>query len=232
MKKIFIKIIIGIILLIPSKINAQEFFDTSQATSFFSLGARLGFNTSNKTFPSGYYNIWNNNSWGTGFTGGIIANLNFREYLSIQPGLFYESRSGDYNYFTEYLNTFNEATVHYDMGHVNTYNVTVPIMAIVKFNLADYIKWSVELGPYVQYTFKQIGQNNIEILYRLPQSSSYSSYIAAHKDYDVGLKLGSGLQFFRHYYIGFHYMAGLMNAWNLPPGGKKKSWQFTVGYDF
>ena len=61
---------------------------------------------------------------------------------------------------------------------------------------------------------------------------SYYQYVAEHRGFDVGLKMGTGLKLFDHYYVGVHYLAGLTHAWKLPSGGKNKSWMFTVGYDF
>ena len=232
MKKIIIITILSFLLGFNVSLKAQEFFDTEDAPQFFSLSARIGFNTSNKTFPAGHFNLWNHNSWGTGLNIGALANLNFKEYLSLQPGIFFESRSGDYSYLTNYLNYLNEQDTHYEMGHIRGYYITVPVMAIVKFNLAENIKWMVELGPYLQLALKQTGVNNVNVLYRLPQSNTYSSYKANHRSFDAGLKIGTGLRLYEHYYVGVHYMAGLCHAWSLPQGGKNKSWVFSVGYVF
>ena len=163
---------------------------------------------------------------------GALVNLNFKEYLTLQPGIFFESRSGDYSYLTSYLNYLGKEDNHYELGHIRGYYITIPVMGVVKFNLAETIKWSVEFGPYFQVGLKQTGVNNVTVLYRLPQSNAYSKYTAKHSSVDVGLKMGTGLRFYEHYYVGVHYLAGLCNAWSQPSGGKNKSWAFTVGYDF
>ncbi|MCH5230898.1 MAG: PorT family protein [Muribaculaceae bacterium] len=232
MKKISLILLSFVALFSVGTVKGQDFFDTSDATKFFTLGGRIGFNTSNRTFPSGHFNQWSNNSWGIGFNVGAVANLNFKEYLTLQPGIFYESRSGNYAYLTEYINYYGTTSSYYEMGHLRAYYITVPVLGVVKFNLADYIKWSVEFGPYFQVKLKETGQNNVTVLYREPQSNQYLQYTARHRNYDIGFKMGSGLQFFQHYYVGFHYLAGVCNAWKLPSGGRNKSWMFTVGYDF
>ncbi|MCH5235086.1 MAG: PorT family protein [Muribaculaceae bacterium] len=232
MKKIIFVIAVLVASLCPSQSKAQDFFDTSDAASFFSFSGRLGFNTSNKTFPKGHFNLWNNNSWGTGFNIGVLANLNFKEYLSLQPGIFFESRSGDYAYLTNYLNYNAQEDTHYAMGHLRGYYITVPVMGVVKFNIAEKIKWMVELGPYLQFALKHMGDNNIVVLYRQPQNLGYSQYTAQHNSVDVGLKMGTGLRFFDHYYLGVHYLAGFCKTWKQPSGGKNKSWEFSIGYDF
>lgn len=231
MKKLLIFILIAISCH-TTQVFGQKFFDTSDVAKFFTLSGRIGFNTSNKTFPAGHYNLWNKNSWGTGFNVGVLANLNFKEYLTLQPGIFYESRSGDFAYLTEYLNYAGAVDTHYEMGHLRGYYLTIPVVGVVKFNLAENIKWMVEFGPYLQFALKQTGQNNVKVLYRNPQSNNYMTYIAKQNGVDFGFKLGTGLRVFSHYYIGVHYLAGACHTWKEPSGGKNKSWEFSVGYDF
>lgn len=232
MKKLLSILILTVMAFVGSRAYGQAFFDTADAPKFFSLSARIGFNTSNRTFPKGYYNLWNKNSWGLGFNVGALANLNFKEYLSVQPGIFFETRSGDYAYLTDYLGYYGSNETHYEMGHLRAYYLTIPVVAQAKFNLCDFIKWSVDFGPYLQFCLKETGQNNVAVLYRLPQSNRYDEYTAQQRSVDFGFKMGTGLQFFRHYYVGVHYLAGALNAWKLPAGGKNKSWTFTLGYDF
>lgn len=227
-----IAVLFGIMSLILIPVRAQEFFDTSVSERLFNVGVRAGFNTSNRTFPKGAFNTYTHDSWGLGLNAGVVANLNFREYLSLQPGIFFESRSGDFSYFTDYLSSFGKNETSYQIGHLRTYSVSVPIMGIVKFNLSPDIKWNVEFGPYFQYIGKETGQNKVAVLYRPAQSNDYLYYIAKQRSFDVGLKIGSGLLIKDHYYLGIHYLAGLCNAWSMPSGGRNKSWSFTIGYDF
>ena len=78
--------------------SAQSFFDTSTPSQLINFGARIGVNSSNRTVSDDFYNLWNKNSWGTGFDLGVVADINIRQYLSVQPGIFFQSRSGDYTY--------------------------------------------------------------------------------------------------------------------------------------
>lgn len=231
MRKQLIFIFLVISTIIPG-IKAQNFFDTSDASTFFSFGARIGFNTSNRTFPSGHYNSWNNNGWGTGFNVGGVVDINFKEYLSLQPGIFFDYRTGTFSYLTDYVDFLGTSREHYEMGSLKGYNLLIPVVGSVKFNVSNDIKWKVDFGPYLQISLKQTGQNNVAVLYRLPQSQYYEQFTAKLKKYDVGLKMGTGLQLFQHYYLGVHYLAGLCHAWSVPAGGLNKEWTFTVGYDF
>lgn len=231
MKKIISLLIVSLFLFGSGRANAQEFFDTSDASQFFTFGARVGFNTSNKNFPSGQYENYMLTSWGIGFNAGVIASLNFKEYLSLQPGFFFESRSGKYASVAEYLSNDGIPRTYYDLGNVRNYNLTIPVMGVVKFNLSDRIQWLVEVGPYIQFCLKQTGMKDLELLYRLPQQYTYLTYHPEHAKFDFGFKMGTGLKVFDHYYVGFHYLAGALNAWTHPSGGRNKSWEFSIGYD-
>lgn len=231
MKKILVSFICFLVACVSFNANAQAFFDTSAPEKFFTFSGRIGFNTSNRTVPSSNVTYYNHESWGTGFNVGVLANLNFREYLSLQPGLFYESRSGNFAYASRYGNILNPEEVQYGFGHWRAYYFTVPVMGIVKFNLAENVKASAEFGPYVQFQLKETGKA-IEYFEYLPLENHYHHYEAEQAKIDLGLKMGAGLQFYKHYYIGFHYLAGLCHAYKHPAGGKNKSWMFTIGYDF
>lgn len=230
MKKLLTTIITALALISTGTVRAQ-LLDTSEPSTFFSLSGRIGFNTSNRTVPTSNVSHYNHESWGTGFNVGALANLHFKEYLTLQPGLFFESRSGNYAYASDYEDFFNPMDVIYVLGHWRAYYFTVPVMAIVKLNLAENVKVSGELGPYLQFHLNESGKG-VEYFEYLPLEGQYTHYMAQLKKVDVGLKIGFGLQFYNHYYVGAHYMAGLCNAWNRPSGGKNKSWMFTIGYDF
>lgn len=236
MKKILIALFSVLLFAGSQKATAQEFFDTSDAEKFITFGGRVGFNTSDRSFPSTTQLNFIKTSWGIGFNAGVVANFNFKEYLSLQPGFFFESRSGNLVNIVEYYQALGNKETHYEYDHLRAYYFTIPVMGIVKFNLAENIKWNVEFGPYIQIELKETGQDNVEILNMKAQDNGlllgYDKYNAQHRGFDVGFKMGTGLQFYQHYYIGVHYLAGACNAWKMPSGGKNKSWEFSIGYDF
>lgn len=235
MKKIIFTLIAILAAGFTSQIKAQEFFDTSEVSKLFTFGARLGFNTSNRSFPSGNYINYTKTSWGLGFNVGVVANMNFKEYLSLQPGFFFQSRNSSLVNIVDYYPKGEVMTyprTHYEVNDIHSYYFTIPVMAIVKFNIAERIKWNVEAGPYFQFSLKETGSNNIQMLSLNDLTLSYDQYLAEHKKTDVGIKLGTALTFYSHYYVGVHYMAGILNAWKVPAGGKNKCWEFTLGYEF
>lgn len=210
---------------------AQEFFSKEAPESLFDIGIRAGVNTANRTFNKKAFDLWNVNSWGTGVELGCVVDINIRDYISLQPGLFFESRSGDY----AYAQTFYENGSSDDytlLGHDRSYNVNIPILASMKFNLAENVRLITELGPYAQYFFNDSADEKLEvirpqistddILQMIPQKTA---------KFDCGLKIGAGISYNRHYSFHIHYMAGAKKAWTTPwKGGHHKAWTFTIGY--
>lgn len=221
--------------------SAADFFSTAESEQFFSIGARIGVNTSNRTMDNNSLpNCYHNEGWGTGFELGAVANLNIRDYLTIQPGFFFESRSGRFTATgdPDGAGLGMGGFVASRSGKRNSYNFTVPVMALVNFNVTDELRWSVEAGPYVAFvlgskmkTEAAITESASGLTLPLPDKAA---------GVDFGFKLGTSLQLYSHWYAGVHYMAGCVGAWkdltvgNMQKsyGGVTKAWTFTIGYDF
>lgn len=234
MKKI-IAAIASLLMLTGVLPSRAEFFDTSYPEDLMTLGVRFGVNTSNRNINKDVFNVWNCNSWGTGIDVGVVAELNFRKWISIQPGIFYESRSGKYSY----INTFGYADdqsriLMSQFGHDRSYNFTIPIMAVAHFNVTNDVRWNVEFGPYVQIMLKNKVNGEFEVpvyndINGLPVGYTPVNSTKA----DFGFKMGSSLTLLDHYVVGVHYEAGALKAWSDGKlGGRRKAWVFSVGYDF
>ena len=234
MKKFLISVLSLIALISTTEIKAQPFFDTSDPDKFITFGARLGFNTSNRSFPNANYtNKILTTTWGLGFNVGAVANLNFKEYLTLQPGFFFETRNSSLVNFNEVYNSAGKVESQFvAKDGQRSCKFTIPIVGVMKFNVTDDLKWNVDFGPYFQFNLSENGSQDHVKLFYWAGGFEPVEYTAKLRGFDVGLKMGTGLQLFKHYYIGVHYMAGLCNAWKLPEGGKNKSWMFTIGYDF
>ena len=75
--------------------QGADFFSTAGSEDKFSVGARIGVNTTNRTISDNALPYcYHKESWGIGFNLGVVATFNIRDWISVQPGLFYESRSG------------------------------------------------------------------------------------------------------------------------------------------
>ncbi len=219
----FFKIILSTLFLTVSSASfASDFFDTSKPETPFGLGVRIGINASNQTRSS--YNLASSlDGWGTGFTAGALFDLNIKNYLTIQPGFFFESRSNNYSYI---YNTQNNSKTEF--GHTRHYSFKIPILASLRFNPANSIRLHLDFGPYFSYGFA--GSDNGSVI---NEYSFDDGYFDNRNKFDFGLKFGVGFKFMKHYYIGAHYQAGLLDVWkdnNL--SGKHKAWTLSLGYDF
>lgn len=222
-------------LMVAAPVSAADFFDTSAASTLINLGVRLGVNTTNRTINKDVFNVWNNNSWGTGVDVGAVVNINFRNYLTIQPGIFYESRSGKYSY-VNIAGYDGDGVAQYMMqyGKDRSYNFTIPVMACLHFNLSDDIRWDVEVGPYLQIRLKNSVNGEFKYpLYDNPAANpAMYEPIQARKN-DFGMKFGTGLRILNHYLVAVHYEAGWLRPWkDSRLGGSSKGWVFSLGYDF
>lgn len=207
--------------------------DAGTPSKLCSFGVRLGVNTSNRTVNGDVFDKWSNNAWGTGIDVGVVANLNLRNFISLQPGFFFESRSGNYAYastVTDLTNASGEDILS-QYGHFRSYNFTIPVMVSLHFSLAPMVRWNVEVGPYLQWIMK----NSMGDGFSYPASpyDELTGYLQAKPSkFDFGFKFGTSLTLFRHFEAGVHYMAGSLDAWKNDLGGRNKAWVFTIGYDF
>lgn len=236
---------LSITALMAGSASAQEFFSTASPDSDFTFGARIGLNTANRTVSHEAMPGYNVQSWGTGFDLGAVVNINIKNYLSLQPGLFFESRSGDYTFVTpvadENLDGTSGLIYATQAGHLRNYNFTVPVMASFHFNLSPDIRWDVEAGPYFQFLLGSSLKNKaLTSTFGNAEPLDEPLFTRKPKGFDFGLKFGTGLRLFGHYTVAVHYEAGFLHAWkNLEYGnltysygGCNKAWLFTVGYDF
>lgn len=226
-------------LLIALPASAVPFFSTAAPSRLFSFGVRVGVNTSNQTLSKDFFNKWNNNAWGTGFTAGVVVPINFRDFFAIEPGFYYESRSGNYAYSGEYewigVDGAMASNTMTQFGHYRNYNFTVPILAKVRFNLSSKVKWSVDFGPYVSWRLKSSG-DDFTVIDRDDTGviGGPGTFIKADdRNFDFGFKMGTGITVFKHLYLGVHYSAGALDVWKKDYlGGRNKAWTITAGWDF
>lgn len=224
--------------LVSAGASASDFFSTEECEELFTFGARIGVNTSNRTVKSSAYpECYHHESWGTGFDIGAVVDLNIRNYISIQPGFFFESRNGNYTFMgSEFLNTENPSEIA-QAGKRSSYNFTIPVLASLHFNLTDDVRWNVDAGPYIAFVLDSKLKNKYFVVDGPSETPLFDRKAA---NVDFGFKMGTGLDILEHYYIGVHYMAGCVDAWKdrkigtfkQSAGGVTKAWVFSIGYNF
>lgn len=222
--------------------SAADFFDTSKSDRLLTIGARIGVNTAVRTIGNDVFSKWNKNYWGTGFELGATADIHFRDYLSVQPGVFFQTRSGDHAYVSDVWGDapyFDDATQSVQMGRAKTEYVQIghsfrsvinmPVLCRFHFNVTDQLRWSVDAGPYVSWI---VGSNDDKTVY-WPGDDVVNRTTMKPSSFDFGFKLGTGLTLKEHYYFGIHYMGGFVDAWKQKAiSGSNMAWTFTLGYDF
>lgn len=224
---------------------AADFFSTEDSPELFTFGVKIGVNTSNRTLtgslPGGYRHM----SWGTGFDLGVTADINIKNYLSIRPEVFYQSRSGDYTFITPHMPIVigdNDPTAPYyitQAGHRRSYNLTIPVLASLHFNVTDDLRWNVDFGPYIAFTLGSKLKNE-EVLSTDPVYADAPTFSQKPSPADFGVKFGTGFTLLSRYTLGIHYQAGMVKAWKDRRydvyrevfGGRTKAWVFTIGYNF
>lgn len=213
--------------------KAQEFMSAEAPAEIITIGFRAGVNSSIRTFGKDYFRKWNVDSWGSGIDLGFVLDLNMRDFFSIQPGIFFESRSGSYAYATNYYDYLERSQDFTQMGRYRTYSMVVPVMFSFHFNLSQSVRWTAEAGPYGQLWLHSTDKDKIIVPnLQLTPSTVLHPNVAKARIGDAGLKIGSGLTLNRKYSFYIHYLGGFRKAWRYPHlGGRNKAWTFTVGYE-
>ena len=244
-----------------SAVSAQFTINTAHPERVITVGVRAGGNVSNTSsnesdlLPA--INMYDG-EWKGGFTMGVVADLNIREYISIQPGVFYSSASHgfkrmsigrtlpteEYPVGTDYATaTSSSSTAHY---------FQVPLLVSFKVEAGPKIKLIAEAGPYFAWGLGGHEKYSIKNFDGSPAGGAtpthkrdYFGRGGISRTYDWGFKMGVGVMFDR-ISINAHYLAGCRDvlrpsACNDPNAdpmilagvdGYNKMWQFTLGYNF
>lgn len=217
---------------------AQELINTDEYNGpLITFGARTGFNISNMT-DTDYGKEYSLDSWGTGFDAGIVADIRLRDFFSIQPGFFFQSRSSNFSYiFTpdqsgNYIRPYDpELNQYLNMyGHQRHTMFKIPILFSLKLHPAQQIVWNADIGP--TFNFGLGGHRWYSDPDKNPGHEYRQNYYDTMNRFMMGLKFGIGTQMLDHYYFGLHYECGLRSARKNSFGGHDKAWTITFGYDF
>lgn len=225
---------------VASSACAADFFSTAAAPQLLNLGVRVGINTSNRTLSDhSFPDCYHRENWGTGFDLGVVADINFRDYFALQPGVFFEGRLGSYTIMGSAAGSAlpDDGSTLAQAGTRRSFNFTIPLLASFRFNVSDDLRWIAEAGPYVAFCLSSHVSVKSMVVDGTAGQPLFRQKAAP---VDFGFKIGTGLQVLDHYYVGVHYLAGCLDAWkdtrihglSKSYGGVTKEWMFTLGYDF
>lgn len=214
-----------------------KFFSTAPASDIIQIGVRAGLNTSTQTIDRDNFPNWSSSGWGTGFQLGVDVPVGILDFLSIQPGLYYQLRSGDYS--------VSSSTQTAQMGHYSMSYISIPVTVQVNFNLNDRLRWGVEAGPYFSW---RIGSHHSSaVISPVPvtiegsdgvtvtpgENITYNVGTMSKQKKDYGMKIGTYFLFNHKWYAGLHYYAGMTRVYkNKDLGGSNLLWALSVGYNF
>lgn len=240
MNKIYTRVVVlvaAVSSILSVKAQTTDFFDTSEPEKSFQLGVRAGVNMANQTH-SGQNLTSNIDSWGTGFDAGLVFDLNIKNFFTLQPGLFFDIRNNKYCHsLMQYNAEDSRIVLTSNEGKTRHTTLTMPVMASFRFNLSDNIRWHVDLGPYFQFGIGGYDKGELCKLGNEQTPTRYGIYDNGYYDirnkFDWGLKIGTAVQVYDHYYLGIHYQGGFCKTYKMKEyGGHNKTWMFTLGYDF
>lgn len=228
-------------------VKGEMRLDTSDAVRPFNIGVRVGLNTSN--LSSNKLDLVpdmasSSVDWKAGFTGGVVVDVMLRNFFSLQPGFFFETRSCSFQHIE---NPEGATSVNVVEGSRSSSYFKIPLLASFRVLLSDDVEWQLDFGPYFSFgiggnekysTLEPGNPSARPVSYKRPMFGD-NGFV---RSYDWGFKMGMGLNLFSHYYVGVHYEAGcrnvlLPNAYTGSPvlyglKGRNKGWDFTIGYNF
>ncbi len=238
-------IALAMMMVTGTSVSAQ-LLDTSVPDYPFDIGVRAGVNVSNSS--NNYSHAlqdcdWASTDWGTGFTAGAVIDMKIRNYLAVQPGVFFQSRSMNFLNLRSSQQTGGDAWMRSEEGHVNSYNINIPIMLSLRMTFSPVVQVNAEVGPYFQWSFG--GENKCNLT-TVEANKPFAEPVTVKRDlygdkgymrtFDWGVKMGVSFVFADYYSLGVHYMAGCRNIYEQPASirhdlnGKNKSWDITLGY--
>lgn len=224
--------------------QAQTLIDHGSPAKVVQAGIRVGFNTSNLTtnYDEAFPQIaWNHTQWKPGFTIGAAVDINLKNFLAIQSGVYFKSRNSDFHYL------LNENTLQAIDGHWGAYYFEIPLLLSFRLGVAELAQAQIDLGPYFatgfggkcKYTlFQSEYTDNGHEVVAYESKGDYFGDKGFAKRSDWGLKFGLGFLVMQHYYIGAHYNFSCKNILKNDPEaikqvkGHNKAWTFTLGYNF
>ncbi|WP_305386190.1 porin family protein, partial [uncultured Muribaculum sp.] len=186
--------------------QAQTLIDYGVPAKLFQVGVRAGFNTSNLTtnYDDAFQDIkWNHNQWKGGFSAGMVVDINLRNFFTIQPGIFLDTRKSTYHYLVNSDNVLKAID-----GQLTGNYIRIPILASLRLGVAELAQVQIDFGPYFAWGF---GGANKYTVYGTSDTEPTAPQVIGRdfksdcfgdkgmvQTYDWGLKMGLGVLVMQH----------------------------------
>ncbi len=205
-----------------------KFLDTRTPRKFLNIGVRFGINQSGKNWT----NTERMNTWKTGFRVGVVANLNFSNFLSLQPGFFFNNKSYDSVVLSD---------ASWMKEHSRFYTFSIPFQVQFHFNIARNFRWNVGVAPVLTLglggnTTQSANGKNLAKYSYFGNTSNANEWKNRYTDF--GFEFSTGFTIAKHYEIGINYTCGCLNTISDPENlvpyvkARNKEWSLFIGYNF
>ena len=250
-KRSLLAVVAGLWFCFGAAAQDAPFFDTSRSDKLLSVGLRMGLNSSG--VHTNYLDVQsevvqNNFYWRMGGQIGAVVDLHIRRFFGIEVGLFSENRSYDCalmgaNIQDDYMGS--------RFVHSRFTYLSVPVSLSFKCNILKGAVMQFDIGSYWAYgiagkkrmdSYISFGGEGGQLVF--DRSSTKDNYFGADpKDFlavnrtDVGVRIGTGLTFFDHYFIGLYYQNSIRNNAKNREGSphykiRNRGWDISLGYNF
>lgn len=197
----------------------------TQAQKEWSLGAKVGLNTSN---AGGDYSEAKSQ---LGYNLGIIADYNFNTNLFFRTGLDFTSKGAKYE------NNFGYRKRGYRLNYLQ-----LPVSIGYRLGITDNINLVANAGGYLAYGIYARRKYSASTSWcGTPPITEYVNHTDKGFDnsgmhpFDCGVLGGVGIEY-KQYMLLVNYELGLFNTMKSQEGGdpvwKNRNWTFSFGYKF
>jgi len=224
--------------------TTEKMFGTDKKETV-SFGVRAGFNLSN---VYGRYDIGEGLDLGTraGWQVGAVADIALFNGFYLQPGLFFTTRGGHSRYVEEDEGYKIVATQNFRPVYMQ-----IPVLASFRTYLASDVRLQLNVGPYFSiglggdvkdYSLVTGNGESEKELDKTPyfgKSTDNKAHFGQSR-FDMGLSMGVGVTFKKHYFVGIQYDWGWVNTairdkdygWGEYAKFRNSNFAIQLGYNF
>lgn len=198
----------------------------------FTLGVRVGFNSSNFSEARSAVTL-DQPQWKKGFIAGVEMDMPLLVGFHLAPGFFFDHRNNNYTAVDGNTQTYGSVSSSwFQFQLMASYHISALSFATVQFDFGPYVAYGVGgSNKFQSITYDLLLPPMASAEFSVPTFGHDGSYFRT----DWGFKMGAGLLFAKHVYLGAHYVIGARNMSihkSLIDDSQTRAWEFTLGYNF